>query len=51
MQDAINHITREPYAGKNQRALPAYAAANGAPEFVTPSQPDKIVLPEPTVFS
>ncbi|MGA8475017.1 MAG: ArdC family protein [Candidatus Cybelea sp.] len=36
MQDAINHITREPYAGKNHLALSAYAAANGyAPEFVT----------------
>jgi antirestriction protein ArdC len=36
MQDAINHITREPYSGKNQLILSAYAAANGyAPEFVT----------------
>jgi antirestriction protein ArdC len=34
--DAINHITREPYSGKNQLILSAYAAANGyAPEFVT----------------
>jgi antirestriction protein ArdC len=36
MQDAINHITREAYAGKNQLSLSAYAAANGyAPQFVT----------------
>jgi antirestriction protein ArdC len=34
--DAINHITREPYSGKNQLILSAYAAVNGyAPEFVT----------------
>jgi antirestriction protein ArdC len=34
--DAINHITREAYSGKNQLVLSAYAAANSyAPEFVT----------------
>jgi antirestriction protein ArdC len=34
--DAINHITREAYSGKNQLVLSAYATANGyAPEFVT----------------
>jgi antirestriction protein ArdC len=36
MHDAINHITREPYSGKNQLILSTYAAANRyAPEFVT----------------
>ena len=36
MQEAINHVTREPYSGKNQLLLSTYAAASGyAPEFVT----------------
>ena len=34
--DAINHVTREAYSGKNQLVLSASPAANGyAPEFVT----------------